>query len=188
MSTVHTFLPKKLTSTLINDAFWPLQRACMRTGLNRELDECIEVISRNERAHRRLGARVTRGQAKYRLSVGDTARFWVLRALEEIDLNMSADTFSILNERWAMVAKLKFAAERTRVRHAESEDADRWDTMKLFREYYNKSIGVDIAPIHWNLMLTELNVDATDLPAISIALRKPPYMGIDYARDIAVRG
>jgi hypothetical protein len=87
MSKVHAFLPKKLTSTIISDAFWPLHRACMRVGLNRELDECLAVIAKDERAHRRMGARFTHGQAKYRLSVDDTARFWVLHTLSDINVD-----------------------------------------------------------------------------------------------------
>ncbi len=198
MSKVHTFLPKKLTSDIITQAFWPLNRACMRTGLNRELDECLDVILKDERAHRRMGARFTNGQAKYRLSVDDAARFWLLHTLEQIDIGpLTAEELSHYNDRWAAVAKFKFACKRVLDRRGATGNRNAYDnvdcgfdTFAWFHVYYMKSISTSVPPMYWDLMASEAKSHMSDA-VLAIApdswLASAPYMGIDYARDIAVR-
>jgi hypothetical protein len=205
------FIVKSVSVKLVNDAFWSLERACMRTGLNRELHDAVAIVTREERAHRRMGKRFTNGQCSYRVSADVAARLLVLQTLEKISLDMTAEQLCDLNGMWTAVAKLKFAMERKRVRlfgvpttpNGYTETVEMWDTMGWYRLYYAKRIGRDVAPKWWDLMLqqlgapTEAEVDAYRTvhgtarnpaeDARMVQLEKLPFMGVDYARDCAVR-
>lgn len=187
METQHIALPVKLVNKIIDDAFWPLMRACQPWSA-RELENALDIISKDERAHRRMGARFTRGQARYRVSVPQTARYFVVKHVFGADANASVADVLNCNDGYVACVKLRVAMERTRQRME-------YDAFAKFREYYGQTVVVNAPGRFIDQMARKADGNAPQWLKDEVCAKWGAYhsynlplvLGVDYAQDIAER-
>ena len=156
---------------IVDDAY----RLADSLGYCSDLEDAIDKATKDERAHRRMGARFTGGQAGYRGSCRLAATLLVCRAMAAClnsDEPGALDACEVRDDiriAWRIVLRARRAAVY----------GDPISTRLIELEDY-PILGLDVlrarrAAVYGDLTSTRL-----------IQLAKHPILGLDYARDIAV--
>lgn len=197
MSPINTHLPARLTNKLIDDAFWPLQRAC-QSHLGRELQDLLDLNAREERAHRRLGARFTNGQVSYRVSAPQTARYFAVRDVMTANPQATVSDMDGLREGVIKAHMLRSKMDK-HVYMGGDETIHGKTLWEAFRIFYQQriiskvpaqylSLASDHAFVYTPMWVWELSarILGCSVEAATVGHMSYAIFGIDYARDIAV--
>lgn len=189
-------IPASTIKAIIDRAWWDLVH-CTQSHFSRELQDALHDEVRDERAHRRMGARFTNGQARYRLSSEYSAKLLVLKHLwnAPTECRDMADLGGLRDA----VVKCYVLAARMRMRKSISRNgADtmlmaNWHERACTRTLNSKGVMVGGMVLHLGETrkaereLRHILAERIDADA-SLYFSGPIFAALDYATDIAANG